>query len=48
MGHCSEFGYTVMIFVMQANPQNEVEQQKSVMIPTLWAIAQDLVMHYEP
>jgi hypothetical protein len=26
MGHCSEFGFTVVIFVMQANPQNEAEQ----------------------
>jgi hypothetical protein len=48
MGHCSDFGYIVVIFVMPANPQNEAEQQKSVMIPTLWAIAQDLVMYYGP
>jgi hypothetical protein len=45
MGHCGGFGYALWA---TAENENDAVQYKFVLIPALWVIAQDLVMHYGP
>jgi hypothetical protein len=55
MGHCGELGNALWATAADllykrygATVRNEAVQYKSVTIPVLWAIAQDLVVPYGP